>query len=182
MDFFITGFPRSKTAWFANYFTFGESFCFHEAIAQDLLLKEGVEHELIHNFRIHSPDIKVGNSGCDNVYHQDELLDSYPDAKWVIVERHELEVRSSMIKCTGLSADIVEKTNAIFSASLRELKDKISPFVIPFNFDRRKIIELHEYLGIDFHPERYYSLRNFNVQVTKEYIKDEMVKNGFKVT
>ena len=29
--FFITGLPRSRTAWLANWFTYGHTFCFHEA-------------------------------------------------------------------------------------------------------------------------------------------------------
>lgn len=32
LKFFITGLPRSRTAWFANFFTTGGSFCYHEAL------------------------------------------------------------------------------------------------------------------------------------------------------
>lgn len=30
--FFITGLPRSRTAWLANFLTFGASFCYHEGL------------------------------------------------------------------------------------------------------------------------------------------------------
>ena len=32
LKFFITGLPRSRTAWLANFFTTGEVFCYHEAL------------------------------------------------------------------------------------------------------------------------------------------------------
>lgn len=32
MSFFIMGLPRSRTAWLANFMTYGKSFCFHEGL------------------------------------------------------------------------------------------------------------------------------------------------------
>lgn len=79
--FFITGLPRSRTAWLANLFTWGDSFCYH-----DILGECGSLSEL---------DSKIGECSSRFVGVSDSsillvwthLLRRYPTAKWIIVKR-----------------------------------------------------------------------------------------------
>ena len=58
MNFFITGLPRSRTAWLANYFSTGDVFCWHEAMA-------GITCKQDYWARLATTHYKhVGNSDC----------------------------------------------------------------------------------------------------------------------
>lgn len=164
LDFYITGLPRSKTAWFANYFTFGESFCFHEMLSYDYVIPKGFS--------------KIGNSGCDCLIYQDELIQHNPQAKWVFVNRDPLEVRSSLIKATRVNSDAITRSNQVFLDKLSSLRSKAEVFDIPFNFNEEKIIELHRYLSLDYFPDRYYILRDLKVEISREKMSALMKENG----
>ena len=79
--FFILSLPRSRTAWLANFLTYENSFCFHEG-----LLHVGTPFQLEPLFQeTHKPF--VGNSDCGNVFFVDEIRDTFPEAKFVMIER-----------------------------------------------------------------------------------------------
>jgi hypothetical protein len=81
--YFITGLPRSRTAWLANFFTYGLSWCWHEGIK----FKEN--HMEIDGYQY------IGDSDSSHVM-QHELQWKYPKAKVVIVKRNEDDVRASL--------------------------------------------------------------------------------------
>lgn len=84
--FFITGFPRSRTAWLANLFTTDQALCFHEPTqSADQLISE-------------NSDLNVGVSDAGLVFKCDELLQKYPTAPWLYVERDEECALKSLIK------------------------------------------------------------------------------------
>ncbi|MFP4622361.1 MAG: hypothetical protein ACLFM7_13700 [Bacteroidales bacterium] len=80
-NFFITGLPRSRTSWLANFFTYYNSFCYHEATRfcaniQDL-------KELMRNHEAEN----IGDADPALLYLMDDLKKIFPHSRVVLVER-----------------------------------------------------------------------------------------------
>ena len=87
--FFVTGLPRSRTAWLANLLTENKSVCWHEltgtlnSIAELKDLVERAETEI------------VGVSEPTLLPHWSEINQLLPDARWVFVRRDKVECARS---------------------------------------------------------------------------------------
>lgn len=87
--FLITGFPRSRTGWLANLFTYGRCFCFHDGLqfGKDRLLgwikdyQEKYQH--------------VGNADSGACYAWPDKL---PFDKLIVVQRNQAEAEASFIQ------------------------------------------------------------------------------------
>lgn len=83
--FFITGFPRSRTAWLANLMTYGESFCWH-----DVLQHCGDDPVELSEYLSHFPDDRITHVGCSDsgiVRHHEAISHLLPNAPWVFIRR-----------------------------------------------------------------------------------------------
>ena len=85
MNFFITGLPRSRTAWMANFFTTQGNFCFHEGI-------DGCESLEDYSEKLKSDDyVNIGDSNTYypyiNMGHNDPI---------VVILRDKAEVNASL--------------------------------------------------------------------------------------
>ena len=123
--YFITGLPRSGTAWLANFMTYGSSFCYHEALRfcsskdrfKEMLSLDGYDY--------------VGNSDSGLGFFVDWIP---PDSKVVIVERDSSEVVESL-KNAFINTFDLDKLNAILNATLLNLeviKKRFDTLVIPY--------------------------------------------------
>lgn len=90
IPYFITGFPRTRTAWLANFLTYDDSFCFHEALKRC----DGVD-ALPELFKSTGRRY-VGNSDSALPFFAETVRKLFPQAKWVIVDRNEDEVLKSV--------------------------------------------------------------------------------------
>lgn len=79
-NFFITGLPRSRTAWLAAYFTNGDVYCYHEAL-NGLKSKSEFDEVMTHKLGISL----TGNS--DSGLLLTDFNTRFPDAPIVIIER-----------------------------------------------------------------------------------------------
>lgn len=79
--FFLTGLPRSRTAWLANFFTWGESHCHHDA------LRLGPDLATLRDQLQGTEAAYVGDSDSGLVALAGEIVAAYPSARWVLVER-----------------------------------------------------------------------------------------------
>lgn len=97
--FFITGLPRSRTAWLANFFTHGNSFCWHDA------MRLGMKpHAVVEQLKRAStlPGIQyVGDSDSGVMTIARELQLMLPEARWLVVHRSRDEARKSYDKFFG---------------------------------------------------------------------------------
>jgi len=87
--FFITGLPRSRTAWLANLFTTGPVVCFHDIhalgrSASDLLRMEMGTH--------------VGISDPILTLNFEALANEFPGARWLYVERPREQCLDSLLR------------------------------------------------------------------------------------
>ena len=93
MDFLITGYPRSGTAWCSVFFTYGPVFCFHEAIKWGNMLP-------------HQP-VYIGDA-CPSILLEAE---KYPDVPLVLIKRKLTDVFDSMDKIfnSSLSTKVIKE-------------------------------------------------------------------------
>ena len=79
--FFITGLPRSRTAWLANFFTWGQSRCVHDAI------KQGVHADAI-AAALQGPGPRyMGDADAGLAFLAPGLNRVFPNARWLVVRR-----------------------------------------------------------------------------------------------
>ena len=87
--FFITGLPRSMTAWCANLFSTGDSFCYHDGLANCGSLAEFGK-------KLHAHEV-CGDADSGLAYFYDELSELYPDAQWAVIRREPAGVVESLV-------------------------------------------------------------------------------------
>ena len=89
--FFITGLPRSRTAWLANFFTTQTAFCFHDR-CKDGWTAAWVEQSLkmvAQGFVPGSPPARythVGDADSGLMLIAPQLVVMFPDARWLFVK------------------------------------------------------------------------------------------------
>lgn len=80
--FFITGLPRSRSAWLANFFTTQNSFCFHDA------MKDGwtANHigALMTGLKLSGYE-HYGDADSGLLLVAGELVEMFPQARWLFV-------------------------------------------------------------------------------------------------
>ncbi|MEO8482175.1 MAG: hypothetical protein ABI634_08200 [Acidobacteriota bacterium] len=173
--FLIAGQPRTRTAWLANFLTYKDSYCFHEAIKacatpQDMrALFEAVQNSSGVRF--------VGDSDSGIPFIVDGLMDEFPEAKLVVIERNLQDVVRSFKR--AFSADdasaalVVKKTQL----ALERLKKKHVPLVIGFKelASEATVRQLwsHCLPNVPFAQQRWKMLDGFKVEVIAEnYLVD----------
>jgi hypothetical protein len=160
--FFIASLPRSRTAWLANFLTYGESFCFHEPMNRTKLDN--------YSYLLRKPCKRyAGVSDSMNSLIMDRLIELFPDAKVVVILRSVAEVEVSMnridLKCTGLLNKL--------QRALERIIQTYDPLVIEYSrFDAGAIWEyLIPDIPLDY--TRLDMLNNFNVTVPREVIVEK---------
>lgn len=121
--FFITGFPRSRTAWLANFFTFGKSFCWHDAMRGTLSVS-GVADA----FKKTATEY-VGNSDSGLPFIAAAAKRLFPEARWLIVHRDRGTAQSSWEKFYGRKPNTPE-VRVVFDrleVGLKQLPQILAP-------------------------------------------------------
>ena len=90
--FFTVSLPRSGTAWLANYFTYGPSYCYHEPLADCSSLED--LYRKIDN----TPRRVVGVADTLVPLFIPKIAKRYPNAKYIIIDRPEEDVKLSLYK------------------------------------------------------------------------------------
>lgn len=171
--FFVTGLPRSRTAWLANFLTCGESFCFHEAIRDADSLDD------LKKMLSNSKYRYTGSSDSSLPLFADKVLKIFPDSRLVVIERDSNEVLNSLSKAfpefTSQKID-PQKTMELMVNALKQFKSKYNPLVIQYEElnDVNVCRKLWNYLlpDIEFDYERWKLLNLLKVDIQKtKYMK-----------
>lgn len=85
-SFFITGLPRSRSAWLANLFTTDQTLCWHDKPFSESLLE---------NPR------RVGFAGPELVKQFSDITKLLPEAPWIVVLRDQAEALASFKHWAG---------------------------------------------------------------------------------
>lgn len=162
--FFITGLPRSRTAWLANLFTTGESFCFHEGtfICGNDVNK--LPHLLNSTGRQYA-----GTSDSSLTLYTDRVMEMFPEARHAVVFNSNIgRVRESLNGIFGF--DTIDVMLHCVNDLLR-YKSIVNPFVITTDElnDISLVRSLWNYCvpGLQFDEQRYQMLNDLNVQLTE---------------
>lgn len=157
IDFFITGFPRSRLAWLSNYLYYGNMACIHDGLFYGL---ESKDFGFLNNFHDIAEVVGIADSGL--AIYQDTLIEKYPEAKWIIVERPYGEVRQS-IESLGMKPG---NTLASLSTKIDELRGKLQSFSVDFSNVSDAVTDIARYVNPEWKCplERHEMLVNMNVQ------------------
>lgn len=174
--FFITGLPRTRTAWLANLLSHGsESFCHHDG------LKSVKPKELVHSLR-ESDFLYAGDSDSALLLHIEEIIRLVPDAKWVLLYRPTWDSYYSFHthfkgKYPGTPKDpqqlwdVFQHAQAYF-----ERAENILPHALRVKFEdlfQQETVEgiwKHCLPSIEFPVERWKMLDTFRVNVIPEKV------------
>ncbi|MDE2099791.1 MAG: hypothetical protein KGL39_21240 [Patescibacteria group bacterium] len=156
--FFITGLPRTRSAWLANLFTTEHSLCFHdpqETVTELLARNEGM---------------RVGVADSTLVFKAHALLDRYPDAPWLFVDRKAEDCRRSLVKFTrettrlmGRDIDAVFQAHAAASSVVKAWRGTL---VVPFRALDARMPEIWAHLlpGLEYQWARHRLLQDMKVE------------------
>jgi hypothetical protein len=102
-NFFITGYPRSRTSWLANFLTTDRSLCFHDALAECASVEHFIDKVLVAGSTYGQSYIGDSDSGL--LFAHEPIRERFPDAKWVVVIRDEKDVVTSLVNSLGPTHD-----------------------------------------------------------------------------
>lgn len=122
--YFITGLPRSRTAWLANFLTHGDSFCFHE------LLKTCEADNIVKTMK-DMPYQYVGNSDSGLPFFMDKI--SLEDFNVVVIERDKKEVIKSLKNLFQSDDQSIEKIVESLENKIQYIKNQYNPLIVDFN-------------------------------------------------
>jgi hypothetical protein len=173
MDFFITGLPRSRTAWLANFFTTGPSYCAHDALlgCADL----GAFAKRMESL----PGSIRGDSDSGLALFAPALMARYPDARWAVVQRSPDEVAESLHRMPaypGLERTTRSEAQAVVEMTQRHLYPLMSDLRTKlFTFESlgtaTGLYAMWEWLlrgRVEWCPERAAMLQSMRVTVIPE--------------
>lgn len=154
--FFVVGLPRSRTAWLANLLTYENSHCFHDGL------------RFCNSFADVKPLFEsagtpiVGNCDSSLIMFLPKMLEIYPDAKVLVINRRWSEVSCSLNKM-GLPAfsalsDMFEKFKAGGDSPVIPYEDLSSVDTCEMIWDYL--------IGTPFNKKRFELLKDLNVQTT----------------
>lgn len=155
--FLICALPRSRTAWLANFLSYGPSFCFHEPFAQYTPM------ELPKVFGEVAQE-NVGISDSLVAVFIEDLLKLFPGSKLVLVRRPVEEVVTRLIDLGLPATDFILQLNA----QLDFIEREFAPLVIDYhNFNA---VGIWEYVlpEVPLNRLRLSQLEDFNITVPIE--------------
>lgn len=158
MIYQILGWPRSRTAWLANYLTYNDSMCFHEGTAmleQKRIRTVNEYRKLFASFLEHYKH--VGDANTFSLLKQKYVL---PEARIVVIERNIEDVEKA-IADLGFYAKIPEVIEYPYNDCLHIKYEDID----------KRLGDIWEFClpGVKRNMPRELLLRRLNVQVTNPY-------------
>ena len=153
MKFCITGLPRSRTAWFAAYFTATGNKCAHEPFA-----KCRTEEEV--------DSVKSRYEGIS-----DSFMVFVPyTGKQVIIERDKEEVRKSLFHKFGMDIDL---TDGLLEVALEKMQF-IDGLRVKYSDINDRLQEIHEYcVDTPYDEDTGNLFKDLNIQVNKMTVTKE---------
>jgi len=171
MDFFITGMPRSKTAWFSAYFTHDNFICHHEQLAN-----EGLISILIHK---ESDLIREGISDSALLNCWEDITISFSRSKWIIIEREFKECRASCLKF-GISEHIIMSAKKQLDKMIEAKRDDPNCLILPFDFTPMQLEQACDHIGMQYDHRYSTEMMRMNIQMT--IIERDRLRTKLKLT
>lgn len=167
--FFVTGLPRSRTAWVANWLTTDMTICFHDV--------EPETSKFLLNKR-------VGFAGPELIWKMRELERSFPSAPWLFLMRDPDECLASWKKAAG---KVLPHSHPDFALLWKKrveiLEDSdglpLHSLVISYEeLDEEPVARAvwQHLIGTPFDLDRWKMLTEFNIQQKFEQVLKDRTK------
>ena len=158
-NFFIFGLPSSGLAWLANFLTWEDSFCFHEAT-------QGVEsvEELKHVFTKTEAGM-VGTADTTGLLVLSKLRTVFPDAKYLFIVRDPAEVKISLAT-VGFDESGVDQLGGYLSSAIGDLTLPSAAMRYEDIFSSSMMRQIWDFLEMpgDFPWRRFELLRSMDIE------------------
>lgn len=163
--FFITGLPRSRTAWLANFLNWGNTWCWHDGIRGCSSLDEFAK--LMEPSEPIDGTTQVGDCDSGLLWIWRAVAARWPEAKWVSVRGDPRRVAESLTKMEpyrgskGLEPREVQPLLDRLLHEQDELEAALRPLRVPVRAFSTVPDTLHlvRHLGVSWSLERFYQLR-----------------------
>lgn len=153
--FFITGLPRSRTAWMAAFLTDGDVLCIHENMKFCSTKAEFYA-------RMYHPEYRIGNS--DSGLMMTEFQQVFPNAPTVIIERPLDDVLQSLHEIEiPVPREVLEDMQSRLS--------KLKGMRVEFENLDRQLADICDYIGVPYKREKHDLFRSL-VVVTTDFTAD----------
>lgn len=152
---FITGLPRSRTKWFADYFDGLPNINGYHEPLNGLHSKDSF-YDLCQR-----PNVVISDSGL----HITDFQERFPDHKTVLIERPIDDVFSSLLTYFHRQA-LGRPSYAFLSKQQRDLA-KLEGLRVPYSEINNRLEEIHEYLDIPYDALYAQRMKGQNRQVEK---------------
>ena len=171
MRFFIAGLPRSRSAWFANYMSYGDTACLHDQFRHTGLnagdLSRAIELTGATN---------VGHADSCNFLVAEELMELYPDSRWLVVRRDPAEAFKSL---RVYAPEVRPSFILSMSVAMNDFIRRWEPMVVDFHNLTPAVIERaakHLVPSWECPAWRTEMLCNMQVQLEPNFMKHEIEK------
>jgi hypothetical protein len=153
MTFFVTGLPRSRTAWLANFLTYGDSLCYHEALNGCKSITEYID--------------KVDGCGDSNTYLGTFDYEKYfPDSKVVIID-------SGIEKSVQFGKDVYNSDSTELTIKYKKKLDSMKGLHVHIDNLNSSLEEIWNYIYNEpFNKKRTEMLIELNVQMLDPHAID----------
>ena len=167
---FVTGLPRCRTRWFADYLDgYDGVTAYHEALC-GLNTKRAFYHKM------ERPGHVINS---DSGLYITDFQQRWPDAPTVIIERDMADVYASLCELFGRSG--LPEPNMTFLAMQKIKIDQLKGLRVAFEDINERLEEITEYLGITYDPD--YAVRmayeNRQMPVLKTNINSYQIWNAY---
>lgn len=152
---FITGLPRSRTKWFADYFDGVKGFEGHHEPLNGLHSKDSF-YALCEK-----PNVVISDSGLHITGYQDR----FPDHKTVIIERNIDDVFSSLL--VYFHRQGYSRPSYSFLAQQQRELAKMDGLRIPFDEIDSRLEEIHAHLDVPYNALHAQRMKRKNIQIQK---------------
>ena len=126
-NFFITGFPRSRTAWLSALFSTDFSDCIHEPFVHLVTCEDIFDYLKGSNF------IHKGLSDSSMAYYHDFISKKFPGCPIVVIEREEGEVTRSLVNFLNIHWNIADAIVKKIKVGLDIIKTFPNVLCVPYD-------------------------------------------------
>ena len=170
--FLIFGRPRCRSAWAANFLTYGNSFCFHEGLADSSGSMFGLKCRMV---ATGSPI--VGNADTGLIHCVDEALEMFPNASLVMLTEN-LPSWGMFAYRHSIPRKVFDEINTAYQYAKKRLKDRA--LFLPCSEmteidDAARVLWNHcTDMDENFNLDRLQLLRDLNIQVIPESLASRL--------
>jgi len=163
VTFLVLGRPRSRTAWVANFLSVPpRSLCLHEGLSEASARPSRLPARLAQ-----LAAREVGDADTGLIHHLDETLETFPDARMVLLTGGEAGWHT-WASAKGLPSKLRDRVDADYRRAEERLRDRalyVDSGLITVDEQEAKRLWLHCLPEGPWSRDRWAILRDLNVQV-----------------